>query len=221
MGNLHTFGCSYTWFRYPTYADYLAPYFDKHYNLGQPGGGNRGIFNKIVKHIIEDKIKYGDTVIIQWSSLIREDRIFNERWIAGGTITNSQYYDKEWIEKYYTPEQQTLELISYITTILPLLRSKTNNIKWFYMLEPWFSDFLGEPNTIPQELTQKLESLKRTNILKKLEEISLSDSDHIESIESYLINNNIRGGDIYVFDREKMAPIYVKQLKNVLYNKEN
>ena len=104
MSKLYAFGCSYTNFKYPTYFDFLSPYFNESFNFGKPGCGNRAIFNTVVNHI--DEIKKNDVVIVQWSSLLREDRIFyNNKWDAGGIITNTMNYNEEWIKKYFNPKQ--------------------------------------------------------------------------------------------------------------------
>lgn len=198
MPNLFTFGCSYTKFRYPTYSDFLSPYFDDHFNLGTPGSGNRAIFNTVIENI--DNITEKDFVLIQWSSLLREDRIFeNNEWRAGGVITNTPYYNDEWVSRYFNPIQQAKELISYLRTLIPLVESKTKNFKWFYMLEPWESDLMGEPSEIHNLLIKKFESLKSTNLLSTLEKISIQSPNFLGSIESFLTNNSTRG-PIYNFD---------------------
>jgi hypothetical protein len=45
MSRLFTFGCSFTNYRWSTWADCLAPEFDYFENWGQSGGGNHYIFN--------------------------------------------------------------------------------------------------------------------------------------------------------------------------------
>lgn len=200
MPNLYTFGCSYTSYKYPTYANYIAPYFNKHINLGKPGAGNRLIYNKIVREIIDNNIKEDDLVLIQWSSLLREDRIYGEDWSAGGIISNTLHYDDEWVEKYFNPKQQATELLSYLTTLLPLLKTKTKNVRWFYMFEPWIGQLMGEPVQIPKILSDKYHLLGETNLLDEIKKISDDDDCYLESIESYLIDNKLRGGLIYVYD---------------------
>lgn len=206
MPNLFTFGCSYTKFRYPTYSDFLSPYFDNHFNLGMPGSGNRAIFNTVVENI--DNITEDDFVLIQWSSLLREDRIFeNNEWRGGGIITNTPYYNDEWVSKYFNPIQQAKELISYLTTLIPLIERKTKNFKWFYMFEPWESDLMGEPSEIPNILQEKYKLLKNTDLLNSLERISIRNQNFLGSIESFLSNNSKRDL-IYNFDTVSQKVVY-------------
>jgi hypothetical protein len=206
MPNLFTFGCSYTKFRYPTYSDFLSPYFDNHFNLGMPGSGNRAIFNTVVENI--DNITEDDFVLIQWSSLLREDRIFeNNEWRGGGIITNTSYYNDDWVLRYFNPIQQAKELISYLTTLIPLIESKTKNFKWFYMLEPWESDLMGEPSEIPSILQKKYKLLNNTDLLDNLRKISIRSSNFLGSIESFLSNNS-KKNLIYNFDPVSQKIVY-------------
>jgi hypothetical protein len=199
MSKLYAFGCSYTNFKYPTYFDFLSPYFNESFNFGKPGCGNRAIFNTVVNHI--DEIKKNDVVIVQWSSLLREDRIFyNNKWDAGGIITNTMNYNEEWIKKYFNPVQQATELYSYIKTLFPLLKTKTDNFLWCHMFEPWVSNFMGEPSTIDDVLLQKYDNLNNTKLLEKIRDISERSSEYIGGIENYLMSNNLRGEMMYNFD---------------------
>lgn len=205
MPNLFTFGCSYTKFKYPTYSDFLSPYFDNHFNFGIPGIGNRGIFNTVVENV--DYITEDDFVIIQWSSLLREDRIFeNNEWKAGGVITNTPYYDEDWVSKYFNPIQQTKELISYLKTLIPLIESKTKNFRWFYMLEPWESNLMGEPSEIHSIIEEKYKLLDNTNLLDYLKKISIQNSNFLGSIESFLPNSPRK--PIFNFDSDSQTIIY-------------
>lgn len=187
--NLYTFGCSYTENKYPTYADYLAPYFDNHYNYGFSGSGNRSIFAKLGKLLAENKITENDTVIIQWSSIPREDRIFGEKWVAGGIINNSHLYELDWVEKYFDYTQQTIELIAYIKTIIPAIRNITKELKWFYMLEPWVEHTLGEPGFDARVFPEKYSHITESNLISTLKSLS-DDKDFLGSIEGFYIDSN-------------------------------
>lgn len=189
MRNLFSFGCSFTSFKYPTYVDYLSPYFDQTYNYGRPGSGNKSIFNKIVRLIYEKKIKKNDYVTIQWSSLAREDIMINNGWDSGGLITNSPLFDNHYIQKYFSVNQKGNELLSYIVALLSLLKSEGINFKWFYMLEPWISNVMGEPGEIPNELIKKYKEASESGVLEDLKMVV--DENYINSIESFILNSDI------------------------------
>ena len=80
---LFTFGCSFTEYRWPTWANILGQNFDQFENWGQPGGGNTFILNSLMECINRNIIQANDTVIIMWTSIGREDR-----WVKGrGWVT--------------------------------------------------------------------------------------------------------------------------------------
>ena len=66
--NLITFGCSFTKFDWPTYADFLSIYYDNYTNYGKAGSGNRAIFHKVIQYLDSKKDFSQDQVVIQWSS---------------------------------------------------------------------------------------------------------------------------------------------------------
>lgn len=85
------FGCSYTQYIWPTWADIIGqPYRDNYYNYGQAGAGNIFIFNMLMQADQLHKISKDDLVIIQWASTLREDRYQNKEWITKG----AGYFDK-------------------------------------------------------------------------------------------------------------------------------
>jgi hypothetical protein len=63
MSRLFTFGCSFTNYRWSTWADILAPEFGEFYNWGQRGAGNHFIFNSVMEADQQNNFKDGDTVI--------------------------------------------------------------------------------------------------------------------------------------------------------------
>ena len=72
------FGCSFTEYIMPTWADILKLRFENTntevYNFGQGGAGNYYIFNRIVEKSLEYNFTKDDLILIQWSGVFREDR---------------------------------------------------------------------------------------------------------------------------------------------------
>lgn len=94
------FGCSYTRYSWPTWADIIGhSYEDSYYNYGAPGAGNIYIFNMLMQADQIHKISKTDLVIIQWSSILREDRYIDKKWITEGGLPN--YYPEEYIKNYF------------------------------------------------------------------------------------------------------------------------
>ena len=144
---LHTIGCSYTSYNWPTWAAYLGLFYDKYYNYGKCGAGNSYIFTTLVNKLTSGQIKKGDTVVVQWSSVIREDRILTNHtgYTTPGCIKNQDLYNQAFVNTYFNPIQKVYELISYITSIKALAKEYKFKLKMLYMITPWFGDFLGEP----------------------------------------------------------------------------
>lgn len=98
---LFTFGCSWTDFAWPTWADIIARDLDIYYeNWGVSGIGNQGIQSRFVECNNKNNFTDTDLVIVQWSGWNREDR-FLEAWKASGSIFNNPYYDNKFIKKYW------------------------------------------------------------------------------------------------------------------------
>lgn len=97
-----SFGCSFTSYRWPTWADLLSKEMPNctYYNCGQAGAGNQYISYKVAE--INQKFNFNkdDLVIILWSTFTREDRFINDQWMTYGNIYNNPLYDDKYIEKY-------------------------------------------------------------------------------------------------------------------------
>lgn len=101
---LFTFGCSFTEYCWPTWANILGQEFNRFENWGRPGGGNTFIFNSLMECISRRSITVDDTVIIMWSTIGREDRwVKNRGWVTLGSIYNQTEYDKNFVTKWADP----------------------------------------------------------------------------------------------------------------------
>ena len=72
MSRLFAFGCSFTNYRWSTWADCLAPEFDNFENWGQSGAGNEFIFNSVMEADQRQQFGTGDTVIVCWTTSTRD-----------------------------------------------------------------------------------------------------------------------------------------------------
>lgn len=97
------FGCSFTSYAWPSWADILIKNADvEGYNFGWGGLGNCGIYNRLLQADIHYKFTPEDIVITQWTSFDREDRLDAEgNWLACGSVFNAYpWYDIAYIKKY-------------------------------------------------------------------------------------------------------------------------
>ena len=70
MRRLFTFGCSFTYFYWPTHADLLGEQFDELHNWGLSGLGNRAICERLSECIMHNQFTANDVIIVQWTDFI-------------------------------------------------------------------------------------------------------------------------------------------------------
>lgn len=104
MDRIFAFGCSFTSYAWPTWADILIKDFKDNgkegYNFGQSGSGNLFIFIKLMEAIKKHEINENDLVMICWTSLQREDRFIDGRWVTPGNIYSQNIYNDAFINKW-------------------------------------------------------------------------------------------------------------------------
>jgi len=106
------FGCSFTNFKWWTWADIIGRYFNKddYFNLGLGASGNGNIFYRIIESHKRFKITSNDLVIVQWTNPLRETRYVNNQWLLTGNITRpNQYYNRWFIDNLIDPRGYFLE----------------------------------------------------------------------------------------------------------------
>ena len=96
---LFTFGCSFTKFYYPTWANIIAHDLEiPLYNYGKPGAGNQYIFNTIMQADTIYNFNKDDLIMVCWSSISREDRYKDGNWMVAGNIYTKLRYDSAYIK---------------------------------------------------------------------------------------------------------------------------
>jgi hypothetical protein len=141
MATLYTFGCSFTSYHWPTWADLFGLEFEHFENWGIPGIGNVAIANRVAECFVKNNITSDDTVIIQWSGHLRNDyHLFNNAisdrdpgrsWKTKGSMFNffnDKLYDKKWLTNFFNEESYIMYSLNAIYTTLELVKSK--NCKW-------------------------------------------------------------------------------------------
>ena len=101
MKRLFAFGCSFTNYVWPTWADILGKSFDHYENWGQSGAGNLFIAASVSEAHARRQITENDTVIIMWTNVAREDRYVNG-WVTPGNIHTQSIYDDNFIRNHVT-----------------------------------------------------------------------------------------------------------------------
>lgn len=101
---LFTFGCSFTNYHWPTWADILSQEYDEFQNWAQSASGNHFILYSLIECIQRNKISTNDTVGIMWTGITREDRYVNNQWKPLGSVyVEGSPYPPEYIETFTDP----------------------------------------------------------------------------------------------------------------------
>lgn len=132
MGRLFTFGCSFTNYHWPTWADIVAQDFKYHENWGRIGAGNKFIYFSLVECHQRKNITKDDTVMIMWTSQAREDRYIKNKWYTPGVVYDN--YDEHFLENFVDADGYLLDTLTYIQSAVNLLQSIGCKYELFTML---------------------------------------------------------------------------------------
>jgi len=102
-----TFGCSFTSYSWPTWADILVEDFKNKglegYNFGRCGAGNQFIFIKLMEANAKFKFNEDDLILICWTTMQREDRFAKNEWMTPGLIYNQNIYTELFVDAWADP----------------------------------------------------------------------------------------------------------------------
>jgi hypothetical protein len=132
MSRLLTFGCSFTNYRWSTWADILAPEFDQFENWGQGGGGNHYIFNSLMEADQRQRFGPNDTVVVCWSSTFRDDRYIKDRWITLGQINHCNIYTKDFITNGIDDRGTLIRDLAFVKAAAELLENRPG-VNWKFI----------------------------------------------------------------------------------------
>ena len=116
---IFTFGCSYTKYKWPTWADILRHSLGDNvvFNYAHSGAGIGQIMYNIQmansKHNFDPNT---DKIVIQWTQFSREDRYIDNKWSAGGGLPNA-VFDKDWVKKYHDTDFDYIRSLTIIKTV--------------------------------------------------------------------------------------------------------
>lgn len=135
-----TFGCSFTHFSWPTWADIVAhdmgvPF----YNYGKEGAGNLYIHNHVMQADAALNFNQDDLVMICWSSVNREDRWCRKfGWLTPGNVFNTTIYGEKWLSEFADPYGYAIRDYALLKSTVEFLRSRGCQFHMFSMagLEP-------------------------------------------------------------------------------------
>lgn len=130
---LITFGCSFTKYNWPTWADILGKEYLLFHNWAYTGIGNRAIAERLAEaHTVHD-FNENDTIIIQWSSHSRHDYArpdliddLHIMWRTKGNIFspwNEEIFDEKWIRNFWNEKAYYIHTLNSILLAQQFLES--------------------------------------------------------------------------------------------------
>jgi hypothetical protein len=122
------FGCSFTGYRWATWADLIAremPHAE-YVNVGRSGAGQLYILSQLSQCINHYNIGENDLVGIMWSTFYREDRYMYQRasdnWSTPGNILTAQHeVPQEYIDNYVCTRGMFVRDMAIIDTTMRML----------------------------------------------------------------------------------------------------
>ena len=124
MSRLFVLGCSFSSYAWPTWADIIGCNYDVYENWAHPGLGNKALLERLSEIIISKNLSKNDTVIIQWTSHLRNDwhstipkHNTDVGWKTSGSIFNSinhKLYNDNWINTFWDEKSYVMHTLNYI-----------------------------------------------------------------------------------------------------------
>lgn len=112
---LYTFGCSYTQYHWPSWADIIARDLGCYYeNWGKLGIGNVAIQHKLLECDLKNRFTEDDLVLVAWSGWSREDRYLG-KWIPRGNALSNPFFGNGWLQKHWHIEN---DIVKNMTAII-------------------------------------------------------------------------------------------------------
>ncbi|MEY4332282.1 MAG: hypothetical protein RLZZ196_1020 [Bacteroidota bacterium] len=136
MKRVFTFGCSFTGYNYPTWADILIYELElrniEGYNFGRSGAGNLYITCKLWEANAKFQFTKDDEIYICWTDWNREDRYVNNRgWLTPGNLGSQDSYDEAWLKKWQSGKFSVIRDCTLIkSTQLALKQLGVNTIQF-------------------------------------------------------------------------------------------
>jgi hypothetical protein len=205
MARVYSFGCSFTKWIWPTWADIVAYDLGLYYeNWGLTGIGNVGISHRIFECDLKNNFTPDDLILVLWSSWNREDRFNDGGWSTFGNIFNNNFYDKHFTEKYWSLTNDIIKnstaMISFKKSfghvknfqgnILPVMHFESSHIKITEQEKKVLDFYLGciEIDDIFPDPPQSKHKIK-------LNDAHPDVADHLFYVENFVyprLNKNLR-----------------------------
>lgn len=124
MNRLFTFGCSFTSYIYPTWADFLGENFDEYYNCGIGGASNDNIFGRFIEANTLFNFSENDYVVVMLTSVDRFSFFSDNKWKRVMDYDNDHDLFKIYLNEIYSSSWGLYRTYTYINAIKNILELK-------------------------------------------------------------------------------------------------
>lgn len=162
MGRIFAFGCSFTSYHWPTWADiYAHDNPDKdYYNYAAQGLGNVAISTLVLEADLRYNFTEEDEILILWSGVNRNDIYYtHRRWDQGsGSVLHLHPpYDKNYIDKFWCLENDYIKTMTSMIYVNKLYNKFTK-----------IQDTIVEKSNLDNEINATGISTEQKQNLKKI-----------------------------------------------------
>lgn len=172
MARLFTFGCSFTNYMWPTWANIIA--FDQQIelkNFAVAGMGNVGIMQRVLEADLKYKFTPDDQIMIMWTSWSREDKVIDNHYQGKGSIFNHNF-SYQWLKDNWSMENDIIKNISAIHIVNKLYG---DYIVWQgHSSKPYTSEIDGHKEIYTKRITEEYS----TALVTKLYQQALPDIEY-------------------------------------------
>jgi hypothetical protein len=143
MGRIFTFGCSFTEYSWPTWADMIL-YKREGVNYGICGGGYEQIMSSLVQCDIDYKLTKDDYIFIVYPNFLRWDAPTYPKWLCYGNAITSPWLESK--DKLWNIEGMVYKNLNWMYMINEFLLHKGVTFRYgsitkiFKYLENYFFD---------------------------------------------------------------------------------
>jgi hypothetical protein len=190
------FGCSFTNYKWPTWADIIGHDIPVYENWGEPGAGNHFIFNSFIEANTRYTFTKDDLVIIMWSFSEREDRYLKNKWQHDTVDSIEKTYGTKWVKQFYQDGRSFLiRDLAYIQAVQTIL--KNAECDWCNLL---YADFFRSSKISSELKNNKINRDSAIGTWKK-------------ELENILKGNQVSD----IFDNSDVIHLYQDIFKNISY----
>lgn len=145
MKRLFTYGCSFTNYQYPTWAEYLGSLYDEHHTFALSGAGNYFSFSQFKRTLHEYDVSKNDTILFQITGIVRKDLIgADNEWVGGGNIFYNSNYSQNYINNCFDMINSAYDLYNNLKFLIYFKEYLNYNIIIIPMLSFEHKENLGE-----------------------------------------------------------------------------